>query len=1075
VEENTRTRTFEALSMKLCSLLLVLALVVLPAPPYASAAPPMLQLVVQTGHFFDVGAVALSGDGKYALTGSSDGTAILWDAAGNRLRGFKGHDYAVLAVALSGDGKRVLTGSGDRTAVLWDAVSGARLQTFKGHSGGVVAVALSGDGKRVLTGSWDQTAILWDVATGKRLHTFTPRHGNVLAVALSADGKYALTGSVERVAVLREAGSGARLRALRGHTDAVTAVAFGPAGRSLLTASADGTAILWDVRTGRTVHVLKGHTGEVRAAALSRDGSCVLTGSNDGTVILWDAATGRKLHTFRVAGRTPPPRSPPRPYEIVRRPRGGVAAVALNADGSRVLTAARDVPTAVLWDRHGRRLTAFTGHTHSVFSVALSGDGRRLLVGSRDRTALLWDLTLGGARALEGHADWVTSVALSGDGRRGVTASRDRTAIFWDLDRRVRLRTFRGVDELAALSADGRRLLTRSASEAVLWDATDSTRLRSFKGHGGYVWSLALSGDGRRVLIAGDEGRATLWDGERGSKIRIFQSPDRSSIGALTLSADGKQVLLGSFTSTLWDAASGARLQSFARHRYGINSVALSADGRRAFTASQDRTAVLWDVTSGARLRTFKGHDSTVGAVTPTPDGRHVLTGSLDGTVRLWDSATGNELCRVISLDGGKDWLVVTPDGLFDGSVNAPQFLSYRIAGTLDFVPLDRFLHRYYTPGLLAQLLKGKRPRARVDVARALPPRVRLVAPTSGREVADGKLEVRAEAHSRGDYPVTAFHLLLDGRPYQGLKAVVRVATPKPGKAEAVWKVELEPGRHTLKVLADTALVRGVPSQEVTVRYVGGAAARVELPRLFVLAIGISRHKDRTLDLDYAAGDARAMAAAYRKHAGKLFRTIEVKVLPDKRATRRGILQGLIWLREQVKPGDYAVFFFAGHGKKDSDGALYFLPTEGDVRDLAGTGISADDLKRHLNSIPGRLTAILDACHSGGIGAGKTRGPHGLTDDLLRDLIAEESGLVVMCSATGNEDAHESHAHKHGVFTVALLEGLAGSASKTKDGAVYLTALDAYVTKRVKELSKNQQHPVTGKPTSLRDFPVSKP
>src|SRR5436309_1654379 len=46
-----------------------------------------------------------------------------------------------------------------------------------------------------------------------------------------------------------------------------------------------------------------------------------------------------------------------------------------------------------------------------------------------------------------------------------------------------------------------------------------------------------------------------------------------------------------------------------------------------------------------------------------------------------------------------------------------------------------------------------------------------------------------------------------------------------------------------------------------------------------------------------------------------------------------------------------------------------------------------------------------------------------------------------MCSATGNEDAQESHAHKHGVFTVALLEGLAGKAGKTKDGAAYLLAL----------------------------------
>jgi hypothetical protein len=61
------------------------------------------------------------------------------------------------------------------------------------------------------------------------------------------------------------------------------------------------------------------------------------------------------------------------------------------------------------------------------------------------------------------------------------------------------------------------------------------------------------------------------------------------------------------------------------------------------------------------------------------------------------------------------------------------------------------------------------------------------------------------------------------------------------------------------------------------------------------------------------------------------------------------------------------------------------------------------------------------------------------------------------------------------LFTVALLEGLAGKASKTKEGAVYLTALDADVAARVEELSKGEQNSVTGKPTSVRDFPLSKP
>jgi hypothetical protein len=52
---------------------------------------------------------------------------------------------------------------------------------------------------------------------------------------------------------------------------------------------------------------------------------------------------------------------------------------------------------------------------------------------------------------------------------------------------------------------------------------------------------------------------------------------------------------------------------------------------------------------------------------------------------------------------------------------------------------------------------------------------------------------------------------------------------------------------------------------------------------------------------------------------------------------------------------------------------------------------------------------------------------------------------------------------------------IAGGADAKKDGTVYLNELDAYVTDRVEELTRGQQHPVTAKPTSIRSFPLARP
>jgi len=43
----------------------------------------------------------------------------------------------------------------------------------------------------------------------------------------------------------------------------------------------------------------------------------------------------------------------------------------------------------------GKTIKTFTGHTHWITSVALSGDGKRVLTGSHDQTARLWDAATG--------------------------------------------------------------------------------------------------------------------------------------------------------------------------------------------------------------------------------------------------------------------------------------------------------------------------------------------------------------------------------------------------------------------------------------------------------------------------------------------------------------------------------------------------------------------------------------------------------------------------------------------------------------------------------------------------------
>jgi WD40 repeat protein len=106
---------------------------------------------------------------------------------------------------------------------------------------------------------------------------------------------------------------------------------------------------------------------------------------------------------------------------------------------------------------------------------------------------------------------------------------------------------------------------------------------------------------------------------------------------------EGKRAVSASRDRTLkvWDLETGRELRTLKRHSDVVTAVAVTPEGKRAVSASWDRTLKVWDLETGRELRTLEGHSDVVTAVAVTPEGKRAVSASRDRTLKVWDLETG--------------------------------------------------------------------------------------------------------------------------------------------------------------------------------------------------------------------------------------------------------------------------------------------------------------------------------------------------------------------------------------------------------------------------------------------------
>ena len=577
------------------------------------------------------------GDSPLAAAGSDQGAVTFWDVREGKAAGsLTGHQGAVRALRFTADNQRLLTAGADGTVRLWQLPQPA--SEVEAHQKSINALAVSRDRQFAVTAAADKTLALWTLPAAKKTHAAENLPQVADCVAVSADGSLVAAGDAAGTIHLFTADKGKSLQTagtIGAHAGGVRALKFLPGEGGLLSCGADGTWKRWQVPLPTGAVPPEGKQ-PWRLLTITADGSRLAAEGNDRIVHIYDGTTGKLLRS-----------SEPQQHAGTD--------LAFDTKGERLLRSTAAGTLQVFDPDTAKPTHEQAGHKGAIHDLAIANTGAVLATAGEDGTVRTWNvtaaadgeqsLTLELEKELTGHQGAATAVTFLPDGKQLVTGGADKSVRLWDRAQGKVVRTFAGAAE--AINA-----VAIAPEPGLVIAASTDKRLRAWNLADGKVAynielpaaakQLAVDASGKRLVAAGGEATAQVWDAAAGTPMQHVTHG--GTVASTALTADGRWLITAGTDKQLLRTAVACQ-QVVPAHEGKVNSLDVSADGKHIVTAGEDRLVKLWNA-KGELVRQLSGAATALSHVAFSPDGQFIAAGGdpqrTSQEVLVWKTADGS-------------------------------------------------------------------------------------------------------------------------------------------------------------------------------------------------------------------------------------------------------------------------------------------------------------------------------------------------------------------------------------------------------------------------------------------------